>query len=140
MKKYIFLLLGLFTTSAIASADCDRAMPMTKESVHLVVEALRLHKRDASYQEIGQWRSKTFNPAIERIEADYSLTPQDMMNPNMELTSLAYNEVVLRSKIYVNKVFSYARGSATKESVNQQRTMINDAVGTIYRTCAPPKE
>lgn len=100
MKKCIFLLLGLFTTSAIASTDCDRAMPMTKESVHLVVEALRLHKRDANYQEIGQWRSK----------------------------------------IYVNEVFSYARGSATKESVNQQRTMINDAVGTIYRTCAPPKE
>lgn len=134
MKKCIFLLLGQFATSANASTDCDRAMPMTKESVHLVVEALRLHKRDANYQEIGQWRSKIFNPAIERIEADNNLTPKDMMAPNLELSRLAYNDVAM-----VNQVFSYARGRVSQEPVNEQRKLISNSVNVIYEKCLPDR-
>jgi hypothetical protein len=140
MKKYGLLLLGLFTTSTFASVDCDRAMPMTKESVHLIVQALRMHKRDASYQEIAQWRVKTFNPQIDRIENENRITPQDMMNPDLELTRLAYNDVVMRSKIYVGKVFSYAQGSETKESVNEQRVLISDSVNKIYGACEPKQK
>jgi hypothetical protein len=137
MRKYLILLLGLFTTPIFAytAHDCYRSLPMRNEAVHLVVQALRMHKRDAAYQEIAQWRVNTFNPEIDRIETTNRVTPQEMMNPDLELTRLAYNDVVMRSKIYVGKVFSYARGNTTKESVNEQRVLINEASKKIVAEC-----
>lgn len=41
------------------------------------------------------------------------------MNPDLELTRLAYNDVLMRSKIYMDSVFSYARGNADERSVEE---------------------
>lgn len=136
MKKLTLLLIGLLPTSTFAaSVDCERAAPMVSPTVHLVVQALRMHKDNADYKTIAQWRVNTFNPQIDKIISANELQPKDMMNPGLEITRDVYNEIMMRSKIYVNQVYSYARGGVDKNSVNEQRIMINDAVQRFKAAC-----
>ncbi|MDE5178235.1 hypothetical protein [Vibrio fluvialis] len=136
MKKLTFLFICLFSTSAFAtSEDCEKASPMVSPTVHLVVQALRMHKDNADYKAIAQWRVNTFNPQIDKIISANELQPKDMVNPDLEITRDVYNEVMMRSKIYVNQVYSYSRGGADKSSVDEQRIMINDAVQRFKAAC-----
>lgn len=135
MKKSLLALTLLFSSTSFAASDCETAKPMASPVVHLVVQALRLHKANASYQEIADWRVKTFNPEIDKIIEANKLPPSAFMDPDLEITRDVYNDVMMRSKIYVNKVFSYARGSVTKEEVNEQRVMINDAYTKYVDNC-----
>lgn len=135
MRKSYLLLTLLFSSASFATSDCEMAKPMASPVVHLVVQALRLHKADASYQEIAQWRTKTFNPEIEKIIEANTLPPSAFMNPDLEVTRDVYNDVMMRSKIYINMVYSYARGNADKEAVDEQRIMISDAYNKYVEKC-----
>ncbi len=136
MKKLMLLFASFLSASTFAaSVDCEKAKPMVSPTVHLVVQALRMHKADTDYKTIARWRSSTFNPEIEKIIQANELQPKDIMNPNLEITRDIYNEVMMRSKIYVNQVYSYSRGSADKQSVDEQRIMISDAVRRFEDAC-----
>lgn len=136
MKKALLALTLLFSsTSVFAASDCEIARPMASPVIHLVVQALRMHKADTSYQEIAQWRVKTFNPEIEKIIEANKLPPSAFMDPDLEVTRDVYNDVMMRSKIYVGMVYSYARGGIDKSEVNDQRIMINDAYQKYVTKC-----
>ncbi len=137
MKKLTFLFAYLLSTSTFASSsDCQRAWSMVPTSVNLVVQALKMHKADADYKTIAQWRVNTFNPQIDKLIDANPLTPQDMMNPDLEITREVYNEVMMRSKILVGEVYAHAQGRVEKSAVDEQRVMVNNAVQHFKSTCA----
>lgn len=102
------------STSAFASTDCEKAESMLSPSVHLVVQALRLHKQNADHKTIAQWRVNTFNPEIEKIITANELSPKELMSPDLSLTREVYNDVMMRSKIYVGHVYSYSKAQLTR--------------------------
>ena len=135
LKTPLVCLPLLFSSTVFAANDCQTAKPMASPVIHLTVQALRLHKANASYQEIAEWRTNTFNPEIEKIIEANTLPPSACMDPDLEITRDVYNDVMMRSKIYVNMVYSYARGNADKESVDEQRIMISDAYNKYVEKC-----
>ncbi|EJL6435741.1 hypothetical protein NMR82_000654 [Vibrio cholerae] len=133
--RILFSLLILFSTSTIASMDCEKAEPMLSPSVHLVVQALRLHKQNADFKTIAQWRVNTFNPEIEKIISANELTPKELISPDLSLTREVYNDVMMRSKIYVGHVYSYSKGTISEDAVEEQREIINSVVQKFKSLC-----
>ncbi|EOW9258661.1 hypothetical protein [Vibrio cholerae] len=134
MMRLLPLLL-LFSTSAFASTDCEKAESMLSPSVHLVVQALRLHKQNADHKTIAQWRVNTFNPEIEKIITANELSPKELMSPDLSLTREVYNDVMMRSKIYVGHVYSYSKGTINEDAVEEQRKAINAVVQKFKSIC-----
>ncbi|WP_417585304.1 hypothetical protein [Nitrincola sp.] len=136
MRKVYLLLAGLLASPAYsATSDCESAYSILGPSVPLVIEAIKLHNANADYKTIAQWRSKTFNPQIEKIIDANQLSPQDMMNPELEITRDAYNDVMMRAKIFVDQTYAYSKGTVDATAVSEQREIINNVIQQYKVKC-----
>lgn len=136
MRKICFLLAALLASPAYsATSDCESAYSILGPSVPLVIEALKLHNANADYKTIAQWRANTFNPQIEKIIDANQLSPQDMMNPELELTRDAYNDVMMRAKIFVDQAYAYSKGTVDATAVGEQREIINNVIQQYKVKC-----
>ncbi len=135
MKKALFFVSTMIALPSLASSDCDSAYGILSPTLPLVIQAAKLNKANADYKTIAEWRVKTFNPQIDQIIEDHKLTPKDMMNPELEITRTVYNEVTMRSKIYVNQAYAYSKGNLEQKAVDEQRLIIGDAIQLYKAKC-----
>ncbi|HCH5089428.1 hypothetical protein [Vibrio parahaemolyticus] len=115
--------------------DCEYAGNIMTEFQPTLENIMSM--RNATYQQIAEWRMSTFSPRVSEIENKFSLTPAEHISDNRQVSSLLLTDVVNRSKILVQQIFSVARHNKSDDDVKEQLRFMKVALEAYGKKCAP---
>ncbi|GLT18019.1 hypothetical protein GCM10007938_17970 [Vibrio zhanjiangensis] len=115
--------------------DCDYAGQIMGAFEPTLAKMMTM--TNSTYQQIAEWRVSTFSPRVSEIENKFSLTPSEAIAENREISSIVLSDVVNRSKIFIQEIFSTARHNKSDEGIKEQLRIMKGAILTYAQKCTP---
>lgn len=117
--------------------NCAYAEQIVRETDDMLTTILKFHDERASYQEIAQWRVKSFNSQFTELQAKFNLKPAAVTHPDNAIAVSMNSDYLNRLAFLLGDIFTAARSgdySQAKEQTKYMKEAINLAKSCIKIT------
>lgn len=113
--------------------DCDYAEQIMGDFSPTLDKMMTM--KNSTYQQIAEWQVSTFTPQVSDVENKYQLTPSEYISEEREVSKTVLTDIVNRSNILVQEMFSAARHKKSDEGIKEQLRIMKGAMLAYAKKC-----